>query len=251
VHPIPRSTKAFLTALTMTDDPTFSRVKETFEQWALYEAVVEHDYMLHAELIEALGRWAADFGRPLKILDLGCGDAYLATQAFQAADVASYEGLDLSEEAARRARERLQIWPGRSEIKNGNFSELIAHVPDGSKNLVLASYSLHHFHGPQKESILSECRGVLESGGALIWIDSVMRDGETRDQYLARQTDWFRREWTGLTTEQCEQVVAHVWEADFPESAAWMNRATAQAGFAPGEPLLQSEFFAAWEFCRT
>lgn len=234
----------------MTEDPSFARVKETFEQWALYEAVVEHDYMLHAELIELLGRWAEEFGRPLKILDLGCGDAYLATQAFRAADVEGYEGLDLSEEAARRARERLQIWPGRTEIKNGNFSELIAGVPGGSMNLVLASYSLHHFHSLQKTALLAQCFRVLEPGGALIWIDSVLRDGETRDEYLARQSDAFRNKWVGLTPEQREKVVAHVWESDFPESAAWMNQAAADVGFEPGKPLLESEFFSAWCFRR-
>ena len=234
----------------MSDDPSFARVKETFEQWAMYEAVVEHDYMLHAELIDLLGRWAAKFGKPLKILDLGCGDAYLPTQAFRAADVKKYDGVDLSESAVERARQHLEIWPGRFHVANGNLMEHFGNVPEASKNLVLASYSLHHFHSPQKYAILTECRRVLEPGGTLIWIDAVMREGESRDQYLTRQTEWFRHDWTGLTPEQREKVVAHVWESDFPETAAWMNGATTQAGFAAGEPLLEGEFFAAWKFCR-
>jgi ubiquinone/menaquinone biosynthesis C-methylase UbiE len=234
----------------MAEEASFARVKDTFEQWALYETVVQHDYMLHAELIEALGRWAATFGRPLAILDLGCGDAYLATQAFRAATVERYEGVDLSESAAQRARERLAIWPGRASVTNGNLLELIRGVPDGSKNLVLASYSLHHFQSPEKTFILAECHRVLVAGGTLVWIDSVMRDGETRDEYLTRQTDAFRHRWLGLTPEQREKVVSHVWEADFPETGAWMQAANSAAGFAAGAPLLDSEFFAAWAFVR-
>jgi ubiquinone/menaquinone biosynthesis C-methylase UbiE len=231
-------------------NPDVARVKEVFEQWALYEAVVRHDYMLHAELIEVLGRWAADYGRPLAVLDLGCGDAWLPTHAFCTVEVREYDGVDLSESAVERARRHVGLWPGRAAVACGNLIDHLAGVADASKNLVLASYSLHHFLTPRKSAILAECRRVLEPGGTLIWIDSVMRDGESRDEYLTRQTHAFRHEWTELTAEQREKVVAHVWEADFPETAAWMNRATAAAGFAPGEPLLESEFFAAWKFRR-
>lgn len=234
----------------MVDDPSFARVKDTFEEWAMYEAVVEHNYMLHVELIDVLGRWAAASGRPLAILDLGCGDAYLPTQAFRAAEVKEYSGVDLSESAIERAREKLSLWSGRANLTCGNLLEYIGSVPDASKNLVLASYSLHHFHNPQKEAILAECHRVLEPGGTLVWIDAVMRDGETRDEYLTRQTHAFRHEWIGLAEEQREKVVAHIWESDFPETAAWMNRATAEAGFTPGELMLGDELFAAWKFVK-
>lgn len=232
----------------MTDDAAFARVKETFEGWELYEAVVRHNYMLHAELIDALGRWAAAQGRPLAILDLGCGDARLPTQAFRAAEVREYDGVDLSGSAVERARRNVSLWPGRATVACGNLMDHLSGVPDASKNLVLASYSLHHFATPQKSAILAECRRVLVPGGVLIWIDVVLGEGESRDQSLTRQTHMFRHEWTGLTPEQREQVVAHVWEADFPETAAWMNEATAQLGFAPGERLLGDEFYAAWRF---
>ena len=232
----------------MTDDAGFTRVKETFEGWSLYEAVVRHNYMLHAELIVALGQWAAAQARPLAVLDLGCGDAYLTSQAFRNADVASYEGVDLSEAAAERARRNVGQWAGRATVTCGNLMDHLAGVPDASKNLVLASYSLHHFASPQKAAILAGCRRVLVPDGTLIWVDVVLGEGESRDESLTRQTHMFRHEWTGLTPEQREQVVAHVWEADFPETAAWMNRETAKLGFAPGERLLGDEFYSAWRF---
>jgi ubiquinone/menaquinone biosynthesis C-methylase UbiE len=235
----------------MAAEQSFARVKDTFEQWALYESVVRHNYMLHAELIESLGRWAAANGRPLVILDLGCGDAWLPTRAFPPAAVERYQGVDLSDSAIERAREHLKVWPGLAKVSNGNLFDFLGGLPDESVNLVFASYSLHHFHTPQKIEILAQCHRVLEPDGTLIWIDSVMRDGESRDEYLTRQTVAFRTKWTGLTEEQREKVVAHVWESDFPESGAWMHQSTAAAGFGPGEPLLEGEFFAAWAYRRT
>ncbi len=232
----------------MTDDAAFARVKETFEGWELYEAVVRHNYMLHAELIETLGRWAAECGRPLVILDLGCGDAYLTSRAFRDADVEAYDGVDLSESAVERAWRNVSLWSDQATVACGNLMDHLAGVPDASKNVVLASYSLHHFATPQKEAILAECRRVLMPGGTLFYIDVFLDEGQSRDQSLTRQTHMFRHEWTGLTPEQREQVVTHVWESDFPETATWMNRTTARLGFGPGERLLGDEFYAAWKF---
>ena len=39
-------------------NPSFSRVKEVFEQWAMYDAVVQADYMAHKELVAALAEWS-------------------------------------------------------------------------------------------------------------------------------------------------------------------------------------------------
>ena len=231
----------------MNSDQSFARVKDTFEQWAMYEMIVARNHMLHAELADALARWAVEFDRPMSVLDLGCGDAWLPVHAFQDSEVAQYVGFDLSESAVDRARKLLEVWSGRTEVMLGNLIELIAKVPDASKNLVLASYSLHHFVNPQKQEVLSHCARVLQPDGTLVWIDSVMRDGESREAYLQREGDEIMQ-WSGLSDAQRQKIVEHIWEADFPESATWMNNATAQAGFAPGTLLLEDEHFAAWAF---
>ncbi len=70
----------------------------------MYNAVVEADYMHHAELVATLASWAQHQSQPLRIVDLGCGDAWLATHAFRDANVASYRGVDVSDSAAELAR---------------------------------------------------------------------------------------------------------------------------------------------------
>lgn len=89
------------------------RVKEVFEQWAMYDAVVRNDYMCHAELASGLDAWATRFGRPLRIIDLGSSDSWLATHAFREAEVDHYLGVDLAESSIERARGNVAIWPGR------------------------------------------------------------------------------------------------------------------------------------------
>jgi SAM-dependent methyltransferase len=229
-------------------DPDVEHVKEVFEQWAMYEAVVRADYMRHAELVKGLGAWAVAFGRSLRIVDLGCSDALLATHAFRLADVKHYLGVDLAESAIERARGNLAIWPGRFDLVCGNLADVLAAQADGSANTVLASYSLHHFSTADKLKLLGEIRRLLVPGGAFVWIDAVRDDGESRDAYIDRLTQVMSNDWDGLTIEQRERGVTHVRTSDFPETKSWMLEHVEAAGFQPGATFLEDEFFDGWAF---
>src|SRR5690349_12531759 len=126
-------------------DAAISEIKETFENWVMYEAVIRHDYMCHRELIEQLRGIAVGVAGELQIVDLGCGDAWLASQAFCKLPIASYRAVDLSESAAERARQHVAPWESRAEVYCGDLAAFVANPPDQSANFVLASNSLHHF----------------------------------------------------------------------------------------------------------
>jgi ubiquinone/menaquinone biosynthesis C-methylase UbiE len=231
-------------------DPDVARVKEVFEQWAMYDAVVRHDYMWHAELGAALAAWAVRFGRPLRIVDLGCSDASLVTSGFGTADVEHYLGVDLAESSIERARGNLAIWSGRFDLVCGNLAHVLATLPDASANVLLASYSLHHFSTDDKLKLIGEVWRLLEPGGAFLWIDAVRDDGENRDVYIDRLTRAMSNDWHGLTVEQRERGVAHVRTSDYPETESWMLEQVEAAGFRQGGTLLEVEFFDGWVFVK-
>jgi SAM-dependent methyltransferase len=231
-------------------NPSFARVKETFEQWAMYDAVIQGDYMKHAELVTTLAGWARKQPMALRIVDLGCGDAWLASRAFRDAHVESYRGVDVSDSAVERARENTAIWQGRAEVFAGNLADFLHAQHDASANVVLASYSIHHFSSEAKVALVAECRRVLEPGGAFLWIDAVRNDDESRDAYIARLTGVMQHDWTALTQEQRNRACAHVRESDFPETGRWMRDHVQQAGFRLAYTILEGEFFDGWAFAR-
>jgi ubiquinone/menaquinone biosynthesis C-methylase UbiE len=230
--------------------PSIARVKEVFEQWAMYDAVVQADYMRHAEIVTALAGWARKIDRPLGIVDLGCGDAWLATHAFREANVERYQGVDVSESAVERARTHVAIWPGRAEVTAGNLAEFLGRLPSESANVVLASYSLHHFLSDAKDSLIAECHRISAAGGTLLWIDAVRREDETRDAYIDRLTHTMSNDWPALNDDQRARACAHVRESDFPETGRWMREHVEQAGFRLGDTLLSDEFFDGWAFVK-
>ncbi len=229
---------------------SFARVKEVFEQWAMYEAVVQAGYMRHAELVATLADWAQKQPDPLRIVDLGCGDAWLATHAFRDANVAEYRGIDVSDSAVERAREHVAIWPGRADVAAGNLADFLRHVPAASANVVLASYSLHHFSSDAKIALIAECRRVLLAGGTFVWIDAVRHDDESRNAYINRLTHVMRHDWTALTPDQRARACTHVRESDYPETGRWMIDQVESAGFERTETLLANEFFDGWAFTK-
>lgn len=232
------------------NNASIARVRETFEAWAMYDAVVRHDYMHHAEITEKLAAWAAAVDRPLRIVDLGCGDAWLATTAFAEAEVADYLGIDVSESAAEQAARNLVQWSDRARVECGNFAEKLKELPSKSANVVLGSFSIHHFSSDAKREILHECARVLATGGVLIWIDAVRREDQGRDAWVRELADVMQREWTGLTPDQRASACTHVLESDFPETANGMRAMTQAAGFERGEALLRQKFFSGWVFTK-
>src|SRR5262245_38645049 len=143
---------------------SFSNVKQVFEQRSMYDAVVEADYMYHAELVATLAVWARDQSQPLRIVDLGCGDSWLATHAFREANVVEYHGVDVSDASVADGRKRIAIWPGRATVVAGNLAEFLRAQPTESATVILASYSLHHFQTDAKIALIADCRRVLIPG---------------------------------------------------------------------------------------
>jgi ubiquinone/menaquinone biosynthesis C-methylase UbiE len=227
---------------------SFARVKATFDQWAMYDAVVQANYMFHRELVDALRRWAAKQTEPLKIIDLGCGDAWLATNAFCDANIASYFGVDVSTSAVERAQEHTAIWKNRAKVTAGNLADVLHTLPSNSANVILASFSIHHFATDAKIALLADCHRVLTPGGTFIWIDAVRRDDESREAYLTRLTQEMERDWAALTPDQRAVGCNHVLESDFPETDEWMLARMDEIGFSLATPILQTEFFQGWIF---
>jgi len=230
---------------------SFSDVKQVFNQRSMYDAVVEADYMYHAELASTLSDWATKQSQPLRIVDLGCGDSWLATHAFRNAIVAEYHGVDVSEASIEDALNRIGIWPGRATVVAGNLADFLHIQPSESATVILASYSIHHFATDAKVKIINECHRVLSSGGTFIWIDAVRNSNESRDAYINRLTDVMHNDWTTLTPDQREKACAHVRESDFPETARWMLDHVEAAGFSPPTTILQSNFFDGWTFKKS
>jgi SAM-dependent methyltransferase len=234
----------------MQQDASPSRVKETFDNWSLYDAVIQNNYMQHRELAIALRAIAQQLPEDLRIVDLGCGDAWLALHAFAGLSPAEYKGVDLSEAAVLRAQQHVAHWGPHASVQCGNILDFVAALPNSSVSLVLASYSLHHFGEVHKAEIVKQCFRILKPGGSFCWIDPVRNGDESRDAYVCRLTDSMQADWIGLDEVQRKRATQHVWDCDFPETASWMHDCCTAAGFQNGRTFLHTQVFGGWQFVK-
>lgn len=262
----PPPAPAALSTGAATDDEKASAVAIFRQSWEVYTKVVEHDYMSHVLLFDALSKDMAaaarkeeEEGEPagrLSLVDLGCGGAdALAAALLRAPDLArrvgAYTGVDLSDIALAHARANLLGGPvqgGFPDVRSSSSAAAAAapggagalrpgcdarfveqdmvsfaeSLPEGSTDVILAAFALHHLTPDQKNAVIrAAARALKPEGGAFYYLDVWMRDdpdSETRETYLARYRALLDS-W-GLTEREAKFIWDHVSAYDFPARQA-------------------------------
>ena len=148
------------------------RARNEFDDWAAeYDDSILQKYLFepaHNALLEQV-----DANGIRDILDIGCGTGVFARRIVAAFEDATVEGLDLSQEMIRVAREKTTDC-GRMKFTVGDSE----HLPfdDGAFDCVTCSNSFHHYPHPKR--VLAQFRRVLKPGGRALVVD-----GDRDDAY--------------------------------------------------------------------
>jgi ubiquinone/menaquinone biosynthesis C-methylase UbiE len=112
--------------------------------------------------------------QPGGIIDLGCGDGFLARAVLSAFPTAYALLIDHSEPMLRRAHEAMISFSGRYEIRHGDLSEsLPGIVSDGPFDLIVSGYAIHHLPAARKHSLSREVFDLLRPGGLFVNVEHV------------------------------------------------------------------------------
>lgn len=209
-------------------------IRAFFSSWEVYQTIIAHDYMQHSLLVELVEAELARLpGGRRRVLELGCGDAYVLRQAAGRRPVSHYTGIDLSDMALEMGHKGMAEAPGvlAHELICG---DMLAHLRalEGPYDLVLAGYSLHHLQTPKKVEALAEIRRLLTPGGAFLIYDLIQDPAEERVAYLHRVCDGFAAQWPALNAAQHADIREHVVSRDFPETREALRRLAGDAHLA-------------------
>jgi tRNA (cmo5U34)-methyltransferase len=120
------------------------------------------------EQVAVLLRLARRFvPHPGRVIDLGCGDGFLARVALSEFPTAHALLIDHSEPMLRRAHEAMMPFSSRYEIRHGDLSgSLPGLVGDGPFDLIVSGYAIHHLPTTKSPCVILGGRGsVLASSG--------------------------------------------------------------------------------------
>jgi 2-polyprenyl-3-methyl-5-hydroxy-6-metoxy-1,4-benzoquinol methylase len=115
-------------------------------------------------------------GKPLKVLDVGCGAGRLMTPVAQMGHEVT--GIDYHRDSLRIARENLEAAGAKYELIEADVTDALAELPDAGYDTVMAIESI--FVSEAYESIVDHMARVLRPGG-LMFITH-----RTRYFYLAK-----------------------------------------------------------------
>jgi SAM-dependent methyltransferase len=211
-----------------------------FEEWRAYEKLLIHDYMDHRAFFarlqaEILGR----FGRPIALLDLGCGDLTPILPLLDAVPVRRYVGVDESRAALGIAQERLDALDLPGQLILGDLLTAFDGIT-GSFDLVLASFSLHHLADPADKLLaLRRAARLLTGDGFFALIDVFSAATESREDYLERWLANAERRYRALEPAEQALLFEHARARDFPLSLDAWRAIGAQAGLPEVAPLLE------------
>lgn len=232
-------------------EPTHSPEDATrlFNQWHVYRAIVDADWMGHRGIFSAIRSWVLMcYPGPFTLLDLGCGDAGFIKPTFDETGLWSYTGVDASQTAIAKAREELAAARFQTRLREADMLAYLRELQDSADktfDVILASYAVHHLPTPEKSEFFRFARGKLAPGGVLLFADVFRRDGESRDDYLDRYVGMMRQAWNSMPPEALASTIEHVTQQDFPETAEDVCEIAREAGFhiAPQELFRDSTGF--------
>jgi ubiquinone/menaquinone biosynthesis C-methylase UbiE len=166
-------------------------------------------------------RFAKDYVRGKRVLDVACGEGYGAA-AMARAGASSVVGVDISAEVCEHARRKygLDARPGDAQA---------IPLPDRSVDVVVSFETIEHVERP--DAFLRECARVLVPEGTLI-VSTPNRPvytGEASSNPFHR-IEFDEREFLDLLGARFRSVRLH---SQFPRSAAWWSYRSLSAERSP------------------
>ncbi len=223
-----------------------------FDEWSLYSSIIANNYMRHRDLSMVIREFLAERNHTCRVVDLGCGDGWMARECLRGTRVARYVGIDTSADAIGRVRASspagLDPDSAQIDLHCDDVLTALPELPGGQFDLVLSSYCLHHFSQAQKQDVLRQIRRVLTPDGSFIWTDLARHSQQTRDTYLKSLVDDMHQNRPTLRSEEIEDAVAHILSSDYPEEEQWMLDTACECGLALARNLLRDDFYGSWEF---
>jgi ubiquinone/menaquinone biosynthesis C-methylase UbiE len=229
-----------------------SAVSVFMKSWRVYQDIIEHNYMFHREISDAVRQALASY-RPneqLRILDLGCGDGSMTLPLVSADRIATYIGCDLSKPALDIAQAQIKARAISARLYCDDMLNIAHEQRDNSFDLIYSSYAIHHLNGIEKQQMVEDIARVLKPGGLFVLIDVFREPTEDRAAYMKHYMGHLRLTWTELSPESQALVVNHATDYDFPETPHFYEMLCQKHGFSQGYPLSKHTWHEAWVYTK-
>ncbi len=175
--------------------------------WAAYQVVVEHDYLWHAMVNEALRKLMDErFGSqmPIRFLDLACGDAASTSRVLASRPMARYVGVDRSGQALAAAEANVKRLATNVELVATDYVEFLEQCGE-QFDVIYVGLSSHHLKDVDLPRFFSAIRRCLAPNGIFAAYEPFTLPDETREMHIERLCAIVDQFWVQMTAEQARE----------------------------------------------
>jgi ubiquinone/menaquinone biosynthesis C-methylase UbiE len=140
----------------------FARWSESYDRCILQRLLFGPSHRAMIRRLKSISQ-----GRPLRILDVGCGTGLFASRVRAALPNSTVYGIDLVSGMLEKGRPRWEFHADSVQPVQGDSERLPFDA--ASFDVVTCANSFHHY--PRQERAIAEMRRVLRTGGHLMIVD--------------------------------------------------------------------------------
>jgi tRNA (cmo5U34)-methyltransferase len=201
----------------------------------------------YRKLINSLADELPTGFQPSRILDLGCGNGNATALLAERFPKAKITLLDASPEMIEACKQRFSDRPDFEYVES-YFQD--AHFEDGSLDLIVAAFALHHLDQAEKQATFKKMSSWLKVGGILSSSDlhASKREADYQQRVLDPWEAFSKSQ--GTSDSEWDELMAHHSQYDKPDNYedqfAWL----AQAGFEQTRIAWQAAHFGNFQAQR-
>lgn len=171
-----------------------------------------------------------DQDRPLKVLEIGCGDGYTTRLILSCRDKLFLTAIDNEPVMIEGASTSIESMTHQNKVMLVEADALVflQNVSQGEFDAVVSAMTYHNWHVDYRHNVLREIHRVLRSGGFIINADKYFKDPWDHNRALKLRISKYFEVFTRLNRyDILEEWVLHELEDANPDRLMPANEATA------------------------
>ncbi|KTD03321.1 class I SAM-dependent methyltransferase [Fluoribacter gormanii] len=221
-------------------------VSEYFnENWQRYQSAIKNNMLFHREMLQALQKFLSTHigNRPFSFVDVGCGDSSTVVSVLAATSIEKYIGIDAAQDVLKMAENTLAPLNCEKEFIADNMTVALPCLP-GPVDVIFTSYAVHHLSLHEKKNFIATCKQKLNPNGFLLMVDGVLKQNQTRDEWLDALQSRMVETNPEITGEEIVARMEHPRADDYPEHIDTFAQIASQQSWSNFQVLVDKGIFA-------
>ncbi len=227
-----------------------NRVSQHFNaNWDQYRKTVDGNALYHKEMFETINQFLRTHfsHQDFTLVDLGCGDSRSIASVLINKPIKKYIGIDSARDVIKLATESLSQLNCEKKLICEEMSTAIMNL-ESPADIIFTSYAVHHLSLEKKANLIAACKQKLAPQGFFVMLDGVLKENQSREEWLATLAERFKLANPGITAQELQKRMEHPRHDDHPETISTFEALATKQHWKNFKVLMQKEIYALMVF---